>query len=126
MTMASLDASLLARKGTARPIMAKPDTLQTSNRIQFIPHEVTTQSAPKTPKVAKKINESVGKKVVLKPTKRIRRKHKSVRLSTSTDKDLRLLAASMGVSQQSIMEKAIFDYLEQAYKEQGCICRHKN
>lgn len=128
MTMASLDASLLARKGTARPIMAATNITQaSSSRVQFIPHDVTAKTTPKpkATRTAKTTTAPVKKSAKQKPTQAHRRKHKSVRLSGPTDKDLRLLAAGLGVSQQSIMERAISDYLEHAYKAHGCICRRK-
>lgn len=129
MTMASLDASLLARKGTARPIMAKPNIAQAlSNRVQFIPHDVAASAtqAAKASKIVKEIKGSIEKAITPKSTGVDKRKHKSVRLSAPIDKDLRLLAASKGVSQQSIMQTAISDYLERTYKEQGCICQRKS
>ena len=129
MAMASLSASLLARKGSAQPVGAKQ--AEPHNRIQFIPQDI-----PQLPQERQRTNDpknmikengqrSFGKsktgKISVSNVKNSKRK--SVRLSPAIDKDLRLLAAGMGVSQQSIMEEAINNHIARTFNDRGCICR---
>lgn len=98
MTMASLNASLLARKGSAFP------ATQTPRHLASVPGEQGARSASK-----------------YKDQKTTKKKH--FRIGSEADKDLRLLAVREGLSQQALIEKALHDYLDQAFEESGCICR---
>lgn len=135
MAMASLSASLLARKGTARPVGNEniPSGDVKTNRIQFVPHDVP-RMAPQNTSVEKKpdmekqtvnaIRRSAKKNQAIGKTdqKTNKSKRKSVRLSTPIDKDLRLLAAGLGISQQSIMESAIREHITRLFNDRGCVC----
>lgn len=114
MAMASLNASLLARKGAARPVISAP----------HIP-AAYANDAPKTTAQSSQKKSVTLDAPAYKPAKLDKHKYakKAVRLSKATDKDLRLLAASLGTSQQAIMEQAITDFLKKAYRDRGCICR---
>lgn len=100
MTMASLNASLLARKGAAQPAASAPLHMASVARIPQV-----SKGSPKRYATEKKS------------------KKKHLRLGHQADRDLRLLAARNGMSQQAIMERAVTDYLEQAFADSSCICR---
>lgn len=101
MTMASLNASLLARKGAAQPTPSTPRFLT---------------SVP--------TGASTGRQQARKSgAKKTKKKH--LRLDAATDRDLRLLAARNGESQQSLMERAVSDYLTSMLEVGECICRRQ-
>lgn len=100
--MASLDPTLIAKKGEARPAA----TLARLNP------PARPRPAPAAPEV------QTLKVATTKQTKK-----KSLRLSFGADKDLRLLAARIGISQQALMELAILEFLDKAFKTQECPCR---
>lgn len=102
MAMASLNASLLTQKGAARP---------TEPSLQVL-EQKTPCNAPQP-----------AKSFALKVAKRSKCKRKSLQLGQAADRDLRLLAARIGVSQQALMEMAVLEYLERAFKAQDCRCR---
>ena len=93
MTTASLNASLLVRKGKAVPTRQNVEPL-----FQGIDLKVNQR----------------------KPTRRAIRK--SLRLTERDNKRLRILAARLGVPQQKIMETALLKMLDEASDTNGCIC----
>lgn len=101
MTMASLNASLLARKGAAQPTPSTP---------RFLTSVPTSASTGR-----QQARKSGAKKT----------KKKHLRLDAATDRDLRLLAARNGESQQSLMERAVSDYLTSMLEAGECICRRQ-
>ncbi len=109
MAMASLNASLLAPKGGAYPSANAP-TLVPSNPLQ---HSAIGQIAHSPRKIREPKQSSTEKKT----------KKKSLRLSASMDKDLRLLAVRNGLSQQALLELAVSDYLDRAFASGECMCR---
>ena len=145
MTMASLTASLLARKGDARPSASTRDIFATgaratplknankkpaagtgsqkNNPAQF-PHSVSATLQPQGHK-----NSPLQQKAQLHTSgaerntaRQGKRKAKTLRLDTTTDMTLRLLAARQGTSQQALMEKAVKALLQAETKRTGCIC----
>jgi len=109
MAMASLNASLLAPKGAAHPAASAP-TLVTRAPAQYSAIGQITPGARKIREAKKGAAEKKTKK-------------KSLRLSASMDKDLRLLAVRNGLSQQALLELAVNDYLEKAFAAGECVCR---
>ncbi len=101
MAMATLNASLLARKGSAQPTARAPRYLAS----------VPADTRPKT----------LGSRPPARPEKKT--KKKSMRLSATTDRELRLLAVRLGLSQQALMERAVEEYLDKAFAETECMCR---
>lgn len=111
MAMASLNASLLAPKGCAQPAVSPPTLVSdTQARYAAIGQIAPTSKPPKKPVDNRKAPEKNTKK-------------KSLRLSASMDKDLRLLAVRNGMSQQALLEMAVSDYLDRAFAAEDCICR---
>lgn len=100
MSMASLNASLLARKGSAFP-------------------------AAQAPRHLASVPQPTGHKTKSKATyaKEAKTKKKHFRLGDKTDRDLRLLSVREGLSQQALIEKAIQTYLDVAFQNGECICR---
>ena len=99
MTMASLNASLLARKGTAHPAGRTP------RHLTPVPTaDVKTQ------------NLYAGEKKTQK---------KHFRLGGKADRDLKLLAVREGVSQQALIERAMTEFLDRAFASADCICRQR-
>ncbi|TNE67949.1 MAG: hypothetical protein EP335_00320 [Alphaproteobacteria bacterium] len=90
MTMASLSASLLARKGQARPTAAS-QPVNVEDIFSRHRAAIPTYKA----------------KVMPKPAKGGKRTAKTLRLEADLNHRLRLLAAYIGVTQQSLMEKAV-------------------
>lgn len=114
MAMASLNASLLARKGSARPVTLTPKLYE--NNTQTIEAQPSFEKTSSWPAVSTQLNAKNT------PLDKRRSCKKSMRLSKATDKDLRLLAASLGTSQQALMEQAVTVFLKNAYRDRGCIC----
>ncbi|WP_417466233.1 hypothetical protein [Kordiimonas sp.] len=119
MTMASLSASLLARKGDARP----------ANRVQemFVPRNAPQARAPLPIVPAKAKNEPTTLPKARQTSAATKsaaadRKQKSLRLERETDRALRMLAARDGVTQQSLMEAAVKALIEEKSDETGCVC----
>ncbi len=119
MTMASLSASLLARKGDARP----------ANRVQeiFVPRNAPQAHAPLPIVPARAKSEPMALPRTHKtgtPAKSTTadRKQKSLRLERETDRALRMLAARDGVTQQSLMEAAVKALIKEKSDETGCVC----
>ncbi len=109
MAMASLHASLLAPKGGAHPAASAPT---------LVPRTPTHLSA------IGQITPNSGKmREAKKRTAEQKTKKKSLRLSASMDKDLRLLAVRNGLSQQALLELAVSDYLDKAFAASDCVCR---
>lgn len=102
MAMASLNASLLAAKGGAHPAANSPRYLTSVRTPAF--------TIPKPNKTA---------------TGSRKTKKKSLRLDVSMDRDLRLLAVRLGLSQQALMELAIADYVEKAFAAGECVCQRR-
>ena len=99
MSMASLNASLLARKGTAQPAG--------SGHRHLTP--VPTM-------------ETVGKSTY-ETEKKTQKKY--FRLGSRADRDLKLLAVREGLSQQILMERAMAEFLDRAFAKADCICRQR-
>jgi hypothetical protein len=113
MAMASLNASLLAPKGCAAPAANAPTLIPSA-----LPRNAPIgRIAPNTHNKAHETQDAEKKKQEKKTKK------KSLRLSASMDKDLRLLAVRNGMSQQALLETAVSDYLDRAYASGDCICR---
>lgn len=119
MTMASLSASLLARKGDARP----------ANRVQemFVPRNAPQARAPLPIAPARAKSEPatlprVRKTGASSKSVAADRKQKSLRLERETDRALRMLAARDGVTQQSLMEAAVKALIDEKSDETGCVC----
>ncbi|WP_417462697.1 hypothetical protein [Kordiimonas sp.] len=127
MTMASLSASLLARKGDARP----------ANRVKemFVPRSApqprsTEARTPETHTPSLPVRATSEKPVQLREhgtspapqTSVAARKQKSLRLDLVTDRALRMLAARDGVTQQSLMEAAVKTLINEKSDEAGCVC----
>ncbi len=132
MTMASLSASLLARKGDARP----------ANRVKemFVPRSAPQPHAsePRTPKACSPETRASLLPARAKSEKPVQlrehgtspapqtsvaaRKQKSLRLDLVTDRALRMLAARDGVTQQSLMEAAVKTLINEKSDEAGCVC----
>lgn len=147
MTMASLTASLLARKGDARPSASARDifapgtrapadknakkkaaaTLGTGshkNSFAELPHSVSAtiqplgrQNSPPQQKTQPQISGAAGK-----TTRHGKRRAKTLRLDTTTDMTLRLLAVRQNTSQQALMEKAVKALLQSETEKTECIC----
>ena len=100
MSMASLNASLLARKGFVLPAEQSPRHLSSVPSIQ------ASKPAPDN-----------------RYAKQKKTKKKYFRLSDKADQEMRLLAVREGLSQQALIEKAVHAYLEAAFANGGCICR---
>ena len=100
MTMASLNASLLARKGTAQPAG--------NSAHRHLTPVPTTNVAIKSPYTSEKKTQK-----------------KYFRLGNRADRDLKLLAVREGLSQQALMEQAITEYLDRAFAKADCICRQR-
>ena len=115
MAMASLNASLLAPKGGAQPAVTAPSLVPIKN--PSVPNG--TGRFISNGRIAQRDQRAVGPK---KKTDR-KTKKKSLRLSASMDKDLRLLAVRNGLSQQALLEQAVSDYLDRAYASGECVCR---
>ena len=99
MSMASLNSSLLARKGRAQP------TGHTPRHLMPVPSGDS-----------KRPDRYNGEK----------RTHKKYfRLGTKADKDLKLLAVREGLSQQALIERAMTEYLDRAFATADCICRQR-
>lgn len=103
MSMASLNASLLARKGFANPAEQSPRHLS---------------SVPSMQTATPKGDDRYAKQ------KKTKKKH--FRLSDKADQEMRLLAVREGLSQQALIEKAVHSYLEAAFASGECICRKTN
>ncbi len=103
MTMASLNASLLARKGSAYP------ATQSSRHLTSVPTMTTPKAAP--------TNRYANQK---------KTKKKHFRLSDKADQEMRLVAVKEGINQQALIEKAVHAYLEAAFADGECICRSSN
>ncbi len=132
MTMASLNASLLARKGTAHPT---PNIPAPSNPTTPNAHStVNTQGVPnnQSPSGTPSTTRGLSAVTALQPktagassnrysaTKKPHKKH--LRLGSVADRDLRILAAREGVSQQKLLEQAVTDYLEKMVASGECVC----
>jgi hypothetical protein len=134
MTMASLSASLLARKGDAKPAH------KTALRVQelFLPPAPAPKTgltiAPKAmtahmPVAAKQVipQKPAAPRGEAKPAPRTAarakaRASKTLRLDTATNRTLRLLAARDGVTQQSLMEQAVKELLKRETAGLACLC----
>lgn len=103
MSMASLNASLLARKGYAIPAEQSPRHLAS----------VPVMNSPRAKQTERYANQKKTKK-------------KHFRLSEKADREMRLLAVREGLSQQALVEKAVHAYLEEAFNSGECICRKTN
>lgn len=99
MSMASLNASLLARKGTAQPA---------SNTHRHLTPVPTIEAVAKSAYASEK---------------KTQKKH--FRLGNRADRDLKLLAVREGVSQQTLMEQAMAEFLDRAFAKADCICRQR-
>lgn len=147
MTMASLTASLLARKGDARPSASARDifapgtrasadknaqkkpatalgTGRHKNSFAELPHSVSStiqplgrQNSPPQQKAPPQISDAARK-----TTRHGKRKVKTLRLDTTTDMTLRLLTARQNTTQQALMEKAVKALLQSETEKTGCIC----
>lgn len=117
MAMASLNASLLAPKGCAAPAANAPTLIPSALPRSAPIGRIAPNTQSKAHEAPRKTQDA-GKKKHEKKTKK-----KSLRLSASMDKDLRLLAVRNGMSQQALLEKAVSDYLDRAYAAGDCICR---
>lgn len=113
MAMASLDASLLARKGTARPVVPVPaaptGSARTAHENTVTVHTLRPARPPEN-------------RTTKTPAPAMRHK-KHVRLNDRANRNLRILAASLGTSQQVLMAEAIDTYLEMVAKTHGCLCQ---
>jgi len=109
MAMASLNASLLAPRGGAHPAASAP-TLVTRAPI----HPSAIGQIANSPRKMHEAKRGAAEK---------KTKKKSLRLSASMDKDLRLLAVRNGLSQQALLELAVSDYLEKSFATGECVCR---
>ncbi|MBV1900603.1 MAG: hypothetical protein KUG56_02905 [Kordiimonadaceae bacterium] len=106
MAVAKLSAKLLARKGSAMPSSYQPAIarlIERDERFTFL-----TKTATQTSSQA----SSRGRQV-----------KKTVKLGAELNRKLCLLSARVGISQQKLMEKAIYALIEQAQAEDGCICQ---
>lgn len=121
MTMASLNASLLARKGTAHPT---PNTPSIPN-AQSTQNSQSTSGNPGTPRALSTVT-ALTSKTAGAPSNRYaasKKSHKKhLRLGSVADRDLRILAAQEGVSQQKLLEQAVTDYLEKMFASGECVC----
>ncbi|MCJ9429774.1 hypothetical protein [Kordiimonas marina] len=133
MSMASLSASLLARKGQASPTSRPTDSMHgpfsqekvkemfPSKRPQLV--TPSAQTAPQTaPQKAIAPQPRMKKGTETHTDKRAR---KTLRLDRDKNRQLRLLAAHLGVSQQALMEKAVSGLLKKETGHIGCICGAK-
>lgn len=102
MAVAKLSAKLLARKGAAKPSTHQPAIarlIECDERFSSM-----TGGAPQA-------------------AFQERRVKKTVKLGAELNRKLCLLSARVGISQQKLMEKAIYALIEQAQAEDGCICQ---
>ena len=134
--MASLSASLLARKGEERPanraremIMPRKAPVHDLPRHDSHGHDslglgsvVLSSSVPRPLKPETKLTTARPRPLV----KTADRKQKCLRLDRETDRALRMLAARDGVTQQSLMEAAVKTLLGQKSDETDCICGRGN
>lgn len=112
MKLASLDGSLLARKGEARPSIQNAvhsngnvDKMISSNEI--LPPQIA-EKEPITP-IKKPIDSRHFKK--------------SVRLTRNEDLAVRLIAARHGVNQQDVIAQAVVNLIEKETLSHDCICK---
>lgn len=117
MTMASLSADLLVRKGHAAPSLEQatlhtigaPHTSGHTHKPRITPdgwlkNFIKRQKSRKQPK---------GKRI-----------HKSFYLGEKRHHQLRLLAARTGACQQTIMEEALSLFLDEMLEQETCICKN--
>ena len=108
MGMASLDASLLARKGTAKP---------SSNSIASFGGSFETPA--QVP--AQKPERRQPAEVKTKPGKQDFRIKKTLHLDSEMNKMLRLLAAKEGITQQKLMQRAVIKLIEDEMGNCACV-----
>lgn len=129
MGMASLHASLLAPKGAAQPAVTAPVLAPPGLSSPVSGRRIGNTGNPQQNSGARPSGQkttdqkATDQKSTAQKSKNRRTKKKSVRLSTAMDKDLRLLAARNGQSQQALIEQAIGDYLDKAFASGECLCR---
>ncbi|WCL54711.1 hypothetical protein [Gimibacter soli] len=126
MAMASLTASLLARKGQARPsagIHFEPTPQQTARPAAGTGASPVRLTLERTPERAAPRPEPVAEKrpvlVKAEPAKPV---SKTLRVDRETHIKLRLLAAGRGVTQQSLMHEAVEALLAAEEGKGGCLC----
>ncbi|WP_308911148.1 hypothetical protein [Pseudokordiimonas caeni] len=120
MAMASLTASLLARKGQARPsagIHFEPTPQQTARPATGSgPVRLTLERAAPRPEPVAEKRPALVKAEPAKPVS------KTLRVDRDTHIKLRLLAAGRGVTQQSLMHEAVEALLAAEEGKGGCLC----
>lgn len=116
MTMASLSADLLVRKGHAEPSLEQA-TLHTIGTSQVSGRTHKPQMTP----------DGWLKNFIKRQKTRIQPKgkriHKSFYLGEKRHHQLRLLAARTGACQQTIMEEALSLFLDEMLEKETCICK---
>jgi len=124
MSMASLSASLLARKGQASPTVRQSESVHGP----FSQERVKEMFPPKRPQLV----TQAARKALVPGTRGQspkahtgKRARKTLRLDREKNRQLRLLAAHLGVSQQSLMAKAVSALLKEETGQVGCICGAK-
>lgn len=137
MTMASLTASLLTRqKGDRPPRLASRQAVHPASHapVGSAPAFPADRAAPPGGVPAPDTPSPVAVTVLTGHTKRraaepaaplktaVPRKSKTLRLDPKTDLRLRLTAARLGVTQQSIMERGLKALLDKTSPDGHCLC----
>lgn len=137
MATASLTASLLARKGTARPAPLLPGSFTVydgSPKESAYPKAATgtleswenPESRPSKPSRQTAISQVNKNSLKVEQEKTGKTVRKTVTIPAGIDKELRVLAAARGVSQQQVLAEILTDHLHHIYAEEGCICGAKH
>lgn len=137
MTTASLTGSLLVRKGSAKPAPLLPGSFTvydgsptdgeaayrkpSKNNIESWERPEKKLTQPERPAAQAKM---VG--YDLKPDHKGKTIRKTVAIPADIDKELRVLAAARGVTQQQVLAEILTDHLHHIYAEEGCICGAKH
>ena len=112
MTVAKLSSKLLARKGAALPSSHASSVAHLLGQEYFFQNAEGGVSAEKG---VRSINKQRTQTVV----------KKTLKLDAYLNRNLCLLAARTGVSQQKIMAGAIRQLIEQALADDSCICSYR-
>lgn len=119
MATASLTASLLARKGTAKPgalLSGELTPQQSSSYSAQNPWSTKEKQGAKKQTVTHLHSAQKAQPTCYKTVR------KSVTIEAVTDKKLRVLAAARGISQQQLVAEILSNHLTQIYTQEGCVC----
>ena len=106
MTMAPLSAALITRQGGPRQVGQMPTQFQPRQLARPAPRPIVRPAATATPVAAKNVVKVAAKKRI----------QKTLRLDPTLDQGLIALALAAGVSQQSMMERAVQDLVAHGAK----------